>query len=288
MNTTIHDKDQWSANADTYAKSSKSIHFSNAPTETLFTQLNAAYPFSTASAILDVGSGPGVTIGKLIENYGSQLPANARLIASDFSAGMIEQIQKIKDEKAGDDLIWGRVEPKVLDAQTLDGIEDSSISHITGTMVYNLVANGRQALEAAHRVLQPGGGIGMTLGAGAEWMEMMAVAAKKIRGEKAPVFQFPKDYGTVDGIKAEFETVGFSAEHVEIMETSMDVSDPKPLVEMFIRGKNPGAMFFVGDYSEAELDAYVKEVLRLILEKYPEAPRQLKGLLIVAVGKKLA
>ncbi|KAH7377936.1 S-adenosyl-L-methionine-dependent methyltransferase [Cadophora sp. MPI-SDFR-AT-0126] len=288
MNTTIHDKDKWSANANTYANGSKSVHLSNAPTEILFTQLNITYPFSSAHAILDVGSGPGVTIGKLIETYGSQLPPDARLIASDFSAGMIEQVQKIKGELAGENPIWGRVEPRVLDAQTLDAVEDSSISHITGTMVYNLVANGRQALEAAHRVLQPGGVIGMTLGAGAEWMEMMAVAAKKIRGEKAPVFQFPKDYGTVDGIKAEFEAVGFSSEYVEIIETSMDVSDPKPFIDMFIRGKNPGAMFFVSDYSEAELDEYVEEVSRLILEKCPGVPKQLKGLLIVAVGKKLA
>ncbi|KAK0101020.1 hypothetical protein ONS95_012992 [Cadophora gregata] len=175
MTTTIQDKDQWSANAGTYAEGSKSINLSNAPTETLFTHLNNAYHFSTASAILDVGSGPGITIGKLIEIYGSRLPPNAQLIASDFSAGMIDQVQKIKDEKAGEDPIWRRVEPRVLDAHTLDGIEDSSMSHITGTMVYNLVANGRQALEAAHRVLQPGGVIGMTLGAGAEWMELVII-----------------------------------------------------------------------------------------------------------------
>ncbi|KAK0101021.1 hypothetical protein ONS95_012991 [Cadophora gregata] len=116
----------------------------------------------------------------------------------------------------------------------------------------------------------------------------MAITAKKIRGEEAPVFQFPKDYGTVAGIEAEFKEVGFSSEHIEIMETSMDVSDPKPLVDMFVRGKNPGAMFFVGDYSEEELDAYVEELLRLIIGKYPDVPRKLMGLLIVAVGKKLA
>ncbi|KUJ24604.1 uncharacterized protein LY89DRAFT_679693 [Mollisia scopiformis] len=200
---------------------------------------------------------------------------------------MIEQVQKRQKEEQDSNPIWSRVEAKVLDAQVLDGIEDAFISHITGTMVYNLVSNGRQALEAAHRVLQPGGIIGMTLGAGAEWMEMMAQAAKKIRGETAPVYQFPKGYGTVEGIRAEFETVGFSAECVELIESFMDVSDPKPLVDMFIRGKNPGAMFFVADYTEAELDAYVEEVLRLIEEKYPELPRKLKGLMIVAVGKKL-
>jgi hypothetical protein len=77
MQTSIQDKDQWSANADSYAKGSQ--HLSNAPVEILFTQMNRAYPFSAATAILDVGSGPGVTIGRLIENYGSQLPSGTRL-----------------------------------------------------------------------------------------------------------------------------------------------------------------------------------------------------------------
>jgi hypothetical protein len=115
----------------------------------------------------------------------------------------------------------------------------------------------------------------------------MAEAAKKIRGETAPTYQFPKAYGTIEGIRAEFEVVGFSVEFAETVEFFMDVSNPKPLVDIFIRGKNPGAMFFVGDYSEAELDAFVDEVLRLIEERHPDLPRNLKGVLIVAVGKKL-
>jgi hypothetical protein len=65
------------------------------------------------------------------------------------------------------------------------------------------------------------------------------------------------------------------------------VLNPKLLVDSFIRGKNPGAMFFIGDYSEAEVDAFVDEVLILIEERHPEVPKRLKGLLIVAIGKKL-
>jgi len=94
-------------------------------------------------------------------------------IASDFSTGMVAQIQKVQQQELDGNPIWSRVEAKVLDAQVLDGIEDASISHITGTMVYNLVSDGRQALQAAHRVLQPAGVIGMTLGAGAEWIDMV-------------------------------------------------------------------------------------------------------------------
>lgn len=64
----------------------------------------------------------------------------------------------------------------------------------------------------------------------------MGMTAEKIRGEIAPTYQFPISYGTMEGIKAEFKAVGFSPEHVEIVESFMDVSDPEPLVDL-IRGK---------------------------------------------------
>lgn len=115
----------------------------------------------------------------------------------------------------------------------------------------------------------------------------MAIAAKQIRGEAAPTYQFPKAYGTVEGIRAEFEAVGFRVDYVETVEFFMDVSDPKPLVNNFIRAKNPGAMFFINDYSNAELDVFVDEVLRLIEQSHPKLPRKLKGVMIIAVGKKL-
>jgi len=77
MQSTIQDKDQWSATADSYAKGHQRL--SNAPVEMLFARMDAANHFANAAAVLDVGSGPGVTIAQLIENYGSQLPFGARL-----------------------------------------------------------------------------------------------------------------------------------------------------------------------------------------------------------------
>lgn len=77
MQFSIQDKQQWSANADSYAKGAQ--HLSNAPVDLLFTQMDCALPFSAARAILDVGSGPGVTMRRLIESYGSQFPTSVRL-----------------------------------------------------------------------------------------------------------------------------------------------------------------------------------------------------------------
>lgn len=68
---------------------------------------------------------------------------------------------------------------------------------------------------------------------------------------------------------------------------SMDVSDMKPLEEMFLRSKNPGVMFFVEGYSEMEMDAWVGEVKRLIGARYQGPEKKLRGNLIVGVGRKV-
>jgi hypothetical protein len=117
----------------------------------------------------------------------------------------------------------------------------------------------------------------------------MASAAQHVRGTSAPTYQFPTGYSTLEGIKSEFETVGFSAEFIESMDISIDVTDPKAFIDTFVRGKNPGAMFFVGDYSEAELDEFVEFLLGLIEERCRGRglQKRLWGEVIVAVGKKL-
>lgn len=114
----------------------------------------------------------------------------------------------------------------------------------------------------------------------------MALAAKKVRGKTAPTYEFPESYGTLGGIVSELETVGFSAIYTETFDSFIDVSNPTIFIDGFIRGKNPGAMFFVGDYSDSELEAFVDELLRLIEQSHPALPRKLKGSMIIAVGKK--
>lgn len=79
MQSAVQNKDQWSGNAEAYAKNVGNMKSLNAPVDLLFKQMDIAYPFTTAKAVLDVGSGPGVTLGRLIDGYGSELPADTRL-----------------------------------------------------------------------------------------------------------------------------------------------------------------------------------------------------------------
>lgn len=281
-------QEQWSRAAKAYPQADNVGKPSSLPnvTQALFSQMDLAHPFSQASAILDVGSGPGTCLARLIDTFGSQLPATTRLIASDFSEGMAEQVRERQNKEKGSSALWQRVEVEVLDAQELDGIEDGSISHITGSHVYNLVADGRRALHAALRVMKPGGVVGMTTVCVAEWMELIALAARKIRGDDAPEFKLPASFCTVEGIRSEFKTVGLREVFVEEVDSPMNVTDPSVIINTFIRAGNPGVLMFVKDYSEEEMDQFVEEWLRLVHERHPKDPVMLKGVSIVAIGKK--
>ena len=60
---------------------------------------NAFLSFSVATGIIDVGCNPRTTFDPLLQNYGSQIPPTARIIAADLSPGIIEQIQKRKQKE---------------------------------------------------------------------------------------------------------------------------------------------------------------------------------------------
>ncbi|OCK73326.1 S-adenosyl-L-methionine-dependent methyltransferase [Lepidopterella palustris CBS 459.81] len=278
--------DAWSANAKAYAnlpKDKEGPHI--APSAALLKRMDEALPISQATAILDVGCGPGTTIGMLIEQYHLQIPPEARLIASDFSAGMVEQVQERKKREAGNST-WEGLETIVADAQDLSGIEDASISHVMGSLVYNLLPERREALAAAYRVLKPGGVLCTATWVSVEWMDLMGLAAKIVRPNSGPKFTFPADWGSTEAIQAEFEAVGLNNVHVEYANAFMGVDDPSPFINGFIRGNNPGTLFYVGGYSADELDRFCEQWLKLVKERHPESPRKLKGVFCVSIGRK--
>ena len=96
---------------------------------------NAIKPFSEATGILDNGCGPGPVIGRILTDY--KIPESTTITCSDFSEGMIKQVQNHKQEKIEADASspWSRVETIVQDATNLEKIADESQSHVTAGWV---------------------------------------------------------------------------------------------------------------------------------------------------------
>ena len=125
--------DQWNEMAKAYKRITTDT--SVRPIGVMLERANALSPFSEATSILDNGCGPGPVMTRLLKDY--QIPESCSLTCSDFSEGMVKQVENIKQEavKADAQSPWNRVETVVQDAMDLKSIEDSSKSHVTAGWV---------------------------------------------------------------------------------------------------------------------------------------------------------
>ena len=141
-NKQIAKGDQWNDIADAYKKITTET--SVRPISVMLESANALLPFSEATGILDNGCGPGPIMSRMLKDY--QIPKSCSLTCSDFSEGMIKQVQQTKDGavKADSSSPWSRVETVVQDATDLKSIEDLSKSHVTAGWVRIVHCGGTQ------------------------------------------------------------------------------------------------------------------------------------------------
>lgn len=147
--------------------------------------VNTTLPFSTASTILDIGCGPGTLTTLLFKKYGEQIPQTTKLIATDFSAGMVEaaKTRKQKEMQSEDEHAancWARLELDVMDAQNLKKVATNSVSHVMGNLVYFMLPEYKKGLSEAHRVLSDNGVFACTSWAKVGWMGFVIQAAQTV------------------------------------------------------------------------------------------------------------
>jgi ubiquinone/menaquinone biosynthesis C-methylase UbiE len=125
--------------------------------EKILERANALLPFSQATGILDDGCGPAPVMSHLLNSY--DIPESCTLTCSDFSEGMIKQVQKTKEEEttANPKSPWARMQTVVQDAMDLKSIPDGSQSHVTAGFMFFMTSDPQKALSEAKRVLKDGG-----------------------------------------------------------------------------------------------------------------------------------
>ena len=277
--------EDWSANAQEYAQIPVNDSPLMAPCQAMLKGLTDALPLSKSTAVLDVGCGPGTAISMFIDNYGTQIPPSTRLIASDFSPVMIDMVRNRQEQEVANPL-WEKLETAVYDAQDLSEIKDEELSHVMGSLVYFMLPNGRKGLSEAHRVLQPGGAFALSTWSQVEWIEILNLAALRVRSFVPKGFEILGPWGSVEGVKGELEAVGFKNVQAKYVDVFMDATDPSGFVDGFVRSKNPGALMVVGDFSPEELDRACEEWKNIVKERYPNPPRKIKGVAVVAAARK--
>ncbi|RAQ42091.1 methyltransferase family protein [Aspergillus flavus] len=264
------------------------------PCKRMIDALQNALSFSSATTILDIGCGPGTAVSLLIEDYGHHIPPGTRLVATDYSAGMVAETRARRDSKiiAGGDNpdCWDRLETLVVDAQDLSPFPSNSVSHIMGSLVYFMLPDPMKGLIEAHRVLQAGGVFACTSWAKVEWMELLVQAAQKVRPvvkdnnstQPRETSLIPTHWKDAAGVKEELEFAGFRDVHTEYVEFNWAVEDNSKFAEMMCTSSNPGSKMVLGDLT-AEEQYHVRKEYAKILE---ENGNVCKGVAVLGVGRK--
>lgn len=254
---------EWDNHAEEFAKFPTKGPMS-LPVIKLISAMNAAFPFASATSIVDIGCGSGAAIGTLIDNHGDEIPPSTHLIASDFSMGMIDIIRQRKREQKENPL-WQRVEPIIYDATDLHGLADRSVSHIVGNMVYFMLPNPDKGFTEAYRVLRSDGVFGLTSFARNDWMDIFQAAARRVRPD-CPIAYDLKDFGnlaTADGLRQELDTIGFKQIEIEEVEIKLPQESIAMFGRGFIQSSNPAVVAIFAGFTQEERTRASEEWMKI-------------------------
>ena len=246
--------------------------------------MNEKAPFADATGILDNGCGAGGIISHILDEYGSEIPESATLLAADYSAAMLEKVDEVKGVKiSSGHKIWGRLETKNLDAHDMSAIADGSLSHITGGHVYFLLFDPRKALKEAHRVLRPGGALAVSSGKSGQHIDVLQDAVETIRpGTQLRMLSEP--WKSEVGAKGELEATGFTDVQTFAVDSEVKYGSHSEFARMLLL--MPVMKNVTEGYDEQEKERLHAEVVKNLHAVNPAEPGALTGSSVVAVARR--
>lgn len=270
------------------------------PISRLISLLNTHLPFSSATTILDIGCGPGNGTAAIISTYHAELPQQSKVLATDFSEGMVEVVSRTRQTNL-DELqdgstereVWERVQPSVMDATDLSPLPDASISHIIANFVFFMTSSPETALEEALRVLQPQGICACSSWAKMQWMELLNLAAQRaFPGFGRPVPEMPviaPQWTSAEGIEQLMKNAGYVDVQTEYVEAPIVAPNPELFAKFFLGSGNPAVTWITDVLGEEEVKVVEKafgEAIKEVCERNEEGAYVLAGTAVLASGRK--
>ena len=243
---------------------------------------NAILPFSEATGILDDGCGPGSIMARLIQDHGAQLPQDCQLLCTDFSAGMLKQVEKQKFAAAADSP-WTRLEVKLQDATNLDAVETGSKSHVTAGMVFFMTSDPLKCLTETRRVLKDGGVAAISSWDDNQWMQLMGMITVVRPDKQLP--EIPKEWRSTSGLEGEMKKAGFKDVEGHMVSVEMAVQSYESFVDFLFKAM-PHMIALREDMSEAEMAKLHEVTIARMKEMCPSVPGKLTGEVVVGFGRK--
>jgi len=260
----------------------------------MYTHMATLRPFSTATTVLDVGCGPGSATLALINDHAESLAPTTRIVASDFSAGMVAQVRALRERKL-DDLadageggqnaqarrLWQQLEAQVWNAQDLSAVPDGCVSHYIASLVLFMLPDASSGLREAHRVLEPSGVMSCSSWKSVSWMDL----AMEARGKHASDFKLPQKWAEAESVRTLLEEAGFEDVVVEEVRTYMNVENAEATAAWFFGKETPMAALIQGMEEEERMQV-MANLERLFEERKDPETGGIPGVGIVATGRK--
>ncbi|KAH8674204.1 S-adenosyl-L-methionine-dependent methyltransferase [Xylariales sp. PMI_506] len=279
--------DQWDRHVEDYAE------MANPNSPSIGKLFNLAEPLrsiSTATAILDDGCGTGNVMSRLIREYADKLPTGVRLIASDYSKGMVDYVRKRKEQpENASNPFWQRLETYVLDVQDLSpAIAPASLSHVFSNLVFMVVEDCPKPIKAAYEALEVGGVLAFTMLVSIEWIDIWRYAKEEVDpdGEEWGL-SIPAGWRDQDNVEKLVKDAGFTTVQLERQELPMNHTPEtlKAFLTRFINSSNPLTAKLFGDVSEEKRQKAVDLITESVVKDKGEEI-VLKGLLQIVIAKK--
>lgn len=235
----------------------------------LVDKVNEFLPFNTGSYALDNGCGGG-TISLRIK----ALSQATRILATDLSAGMLDQVANLR---------LPGVETQRADAVTLNGLQDDTFTHVLTSFMIQFTPSALSAVRAMHRVLQPGGVAGIAIwGPYTGPMSIHEIAATNLRpGYRCPPYFGEGAWRTESDHLAAMKAAGFEDVTTELIDVPFALRNAEEFLQFWFDSANPVAEQLHADCAAVgESRAHLRhEVRRLVREEYGDG----QGIYLTAV-----
>ena len=232
----------------------------------LVQEAHTIHAFSTQdSYVLDIGTGAGAVPESITESF-----PGIRILATDIAPGMIEAVEKKH---------LPNVSTRIVDASPVNNVTglgvDGTFSHAFSTFMIMFTLEPMNVVRELHRVLRPGGLIGLAL-----WGEMIGPINlwEEACQTLDPTYRLPSPFADPNAWRTPREAedalhaVGFKEIRTEVYTVPFEFEDTASYVRFWYGSQNPVSdrfrESFRGDGEEAK-----KALERALKERYNDATR---------------
>lgn len=262
----------WSVHATAYA--SRISKVTSEGGEALLRLVEKRRRLERDSTVLDSGAGTGALTSLLHQKCPDMF-----IVAADISPGMLAVLSQKKIPI---------VQTIVLDAtgdHVSQGLRAEQFTHALSTFMVQFISPPQKAIDEMHRVLQPGGVIGVSLWSKNQIGEPWNIACARLDPDYAPNYGvFADGWQSTQDLEVAFTSAGFVDVEVSETELFLVFDTAEDFADAFITSKNPAFLKLQGTW-RGNVEDVRDELVKVTRERFENGKIHMTAACAVGVKK---